>query len=341
MRTLAFLTLAGLAHAGIELFEADRDLWPDGVEYSLEKPSTEVHLVLAFRSGLGTIGERSSAALASARFVVEYNDADRQTCYWNQYRPFPFDAEANPEWSGNVEAPGLFVTEDASSDLIERTIVIRFPRENRWRVRVTPLEGDEGHARRGATLVQVVEVRGTEPRTFEELDPLLPWEEEVVVPAEAEEAEPLPEEFLEEPFDDGYDGYEEAVAYTSVVKVGRNAVRAIGSGKVPRGYGPALAGRTQGGRTQAGRTAWKRGSGNTSGNNARAAFRLNVMPWWQPAPALQPATVTPYPRPTTGGAPVAGTIPPWGAPLPFWGVPRPKAASPAPAPRSATARRGR
>ncbi len=335
MRTLALLALAGLAQAGIELFEADRDLWPDGVEYSLEKPSAEVHLVLAFRSGLGTIGERSSAALASARFVVEYNDADRQTCYWNRYRPLPFDAEANPEWSGNVEAPGLFVTEDASSDLVERTIVVRFPRENRWRVRVTPLEGDEGHARRGATLVQVAEVRGSAPRAFEELDPLLPWEEEVVVPAEAEEAEPLPEEFLEERYGDEYDGYEEAVAYTSVVKVGRNAVRAIGSGKVPRGYGPALAGRTQGGRP-----AWKRAPANRSGNDARAAFRQNLMPWWQPTPALQPApSPLPYPNPTPG-APVAGTIPPWGAPLPFWGVPRPKASAPAPA-RPVTGGRGR
>ena len=113
MRTAALLLFAGLANAGIELFEAEQDLWPNGVEYSLEAPAAEVRLVLAFRSGLGTIGERDTAALASAHFVVEYNDADRQTCYWNRYRPLPFDADANPEWAGDDEAPGLFMTENA------------------------------------------------------------------------------------------------------------------------------------------------------------------------------------------------------------------------------------
>lgn len=174
MRIAALLVMAGLAHAGIELFEADRNLWPDGVEVSLEKPAAEVRLVLAFEAGLGTLGERGTAALASARFVVEYNDADRQTCYWNQYRPLPFDAERNPEWTGDDEAPGLFVTEGSSAELTERTLVVRLPRVERWRVRVTPLEGSAGAVQRDATLVQVAEVRDALPRRFEELDPLLP-----------------------------------------------------------------------------------------------------------------------------------------------------------------------
>lgn len=310
MRVVAVLLLAGLAHAGIELFEAEKNLWPDGVEYSLEKPAAEVHFVLAFHAGLGTLGERGTAALASARFVVEYNDADRQTCYWNQYRPLPFDEEANPEWSGDDEAPGLFVTEGASAELTERTLVLRLPRVNRWRIRVTPLEGDDGYVRRAATLVQVAEARDGKPRLFEELDPLLPWEE-VEVRAEAEEAEPpSDDELLEEPYEEEYDG--EAAAWTTVESVGGTTIRAMRAGKVATGYGYAQTAQTS--RAARGR--------QQSGNNARKAARLNVMPWWQPQPALQPTPKPiPYPRPVAG------------APLPFWAIPKPKALATPPTPR--------
>jgi hypothetical protein len=325
MRTLALLVIAGLAQAGsgIELFELDKPLWPDGVEYSFEKPAAEVRLLLAFKSGLGAMGEKGTAALAYASFVVEYNDADRQTCYWNQYRPVPFEAEVNAEWTGDDEAPGLYVAEGATASLTERTLVIRLPRVNRWRVRVTPLEGSAGAVVRDAHIIQVAEMRDAQPRPFEEPDPLLPWEE-VEVRAEAEEAEPLPEEELVE--EEYYEEEEVAVAYTSVVSVGRRSVRAIGAGAVPRGYGYP----------QAVRAARSRGAPNgargSGGNDARAAARGNARPWWQPPVALQPASqpvqhrkqplqpasaplqptsVTPYPRPVWG-APVHGKAPPWG-----------------------------
>jgi hypothetical protein len=307
MRTAALFLFVGLAQAGIDLFEAEEDLWPNGVEYALEAPAAEVHLVLAFRSGLGTLGERNTAALASAHFVVEYNDADRQTCYWNQYRPLPFDADSNPEWAGDDDAPGLFVTEGASAELTERTLVIRLPRVNRWRVRVTPLYGDTENVRRVPTLVQVAEVRDGKPRDFEELDPLLPWEE-VEVPAEAEEAEPLPEgteePLLEEP-------REEPVAWTTLESVGGTTIRAIRSGSVPRGnvY------------RDANNAARRRVPG-------KSRARGVTDPVMQPLPALQPMPKPiAFPEPVPG-APVAGTIPPWGAPRPFWDVPKPRAARP-------------
>lgn len=294
MRAVVLLFLAGLAHAGIELFEADKNLWPNGVEYSLEAPAAEVHLVLAFPSGLGTVGEKDTAALASAHFVVEYNDADRQTCYWNRYRPLPFDADSNPEWAGDDEAPGLFVTEGESAELTERVLVIRLPRVNRWRVRVTPLYGDTENVRRVPTLVQVAELRDAKPRLFEELDPL-PVEEEVEVPAEAEEAEAPPEE---DPLNEERD---EAVAFTTVVSVGNTTVRAIGSGSVPTGY------------------AYR----NANKAARRRACPPNAAPPRQPVFGAPVAgTIPPF------GAPVAGTIPPFGAPLPYWAVPKPRAPRP-------------
>ncbi len=295
MRVMALLFLAGLAHAGIELFERDENLWPNGVEYSLEVPAAEVHLVLAFRSGLGTLGEKDTAALASAHFVVEYNDADRQTCYWNRYRPLPFDAECNPEWTGDDEAPGLFVTEGASAELTERTLVIRLPRVNRWRVRVTPLYGDTENVRRVPALVQVAEVRGSEPRVFEELDPL-PVEEEVEVQAEAEEAEPLPED-TDEPLLD--EEREDPVAFTTVVSVGRTTVRAIGTGQVAKAYA-------------------FRSANKAARRRACAATKAKDPGFGAPVAG----TIPPF------GAPVAGTIPPFGAPLPYWAVPKPKACCP-------------
>lgn len=309
-RAAVLLLLVGLAGAETELFEADASLWPEGVEYSFEKPAAEVHLLLAFKSGLGTMGERGTAALASAQFVVEYNDADRQTCYWNRYRPLPFEEDVNPEWYGAEDAPGLYMTEGASAGLTERVLVLRLPRVNRWRVRVTPLFGDDGHVRRQATLVQVAEVRDGKPREFEELDPLP--EVEVEVPAEAEESEPLPEEELpaveEEPV--------EAAAWTEVVSVGSTTVRTIRAGSVPKANGYRAANNA----------ARRRASG---GN--RGAWGNPADPTWQPLPSLQPRPAPlPAPRPV-GGAPVAGKVPPWGAPLPFWAVPKPRRA---PAPRA-------
>lgn len=310
MRVAALLLLAGLAVAETEVFDADDALWPDGVEYSFEKPAAEVHLLLAFKSGLGTLGERGTAALASASFVVEYNDADRQTCYWNRYRPLPFEADVNPEWYGDDEAPGLYETEADSAGLVDRVLVLRLPRVNRWRIRVTPLFGDDAHVRRQATLVQVAEVRDGKPRVFEELDPLP--EVEVEVPAEAEEGEPLPEEELpaveEEPV--------EAAAWTEVVSVGNRSVRSIRAGAVPKANGYRAANNAARRRAAAGnRGAW--------GNPAD--------PTWQPLPKLQPRPAPlPAPQPV-GGAPVAGKVPPWGAPLPFWAVPKPQRA---PAPRA-------
>jgi len=307
-RAAVILLLAGLAQAGTEVFDADSDLWPNGVEYSLEKPAAEVHLLLAFKQGLCTRGEKDTAALASASFVVEYNDADRQTCYWNKYRPLPFDGDVNPEWTGADDAPGLFVTEGESAELTDRVLVLRFPRVNRWRVRVTPLYGDDGYVSRGATLVQAAELYDSKPKPFEELDPLPVPQEEVEVRAEAEEAEPLPEE---QPVAD--DGREEPVAWTTVESVGGTTVRAIRSGSVPKATGYFAATRAA----------------------ARRRAAVNRAPgWMQPLPALQPTPAPiPFPQPV-GGAPVAGTIPPWGAPLPFWAVPHPRARPAAPrAPR--------
>ncbi|HEX5136220.1 MAG TPA: hypothetical protein VFY93_04550 [Planctomycetota bacterium] len=312
MRVAALLLLASLAQAGTELFEVDSRLWPDGVEYSFEKPAAEAHLLLAFKSGLGTMGERGTAALASAQFVVEYNDADRQTCYWNRYRPLPFEAEVNPEWQGDDEAPGLYMTEGESATLVDRVLVLRLPRVNRWRIRVTPLYGDTEAVRRDATLVQVAEVRDAKPRVFEELDPLPV--EEVEVHAEAEEAEPLPVEEL--PAVD--EQREEPVAWTEVVSVGNAKVRTIRAGSVPQATGYYAANRA----------ARRRAAG---GN--RGAWGNPADPTWQPLPSLQPSpTPLPFPRPV-GGAPVAGKVPPWGAPLPFWAVPKPRAKAPPQAPR--------
>jgi hypothetical protein len=311
-RAAVLLLLVGLAHAETELFEVEANLWPDGAEYSFEKPAAEVHLVLAFKSGLGTVGERGSAALASAHFVVEYNDADRQTCYWNRYRPLPIEEDLNPEWTGTDDAPGLYMTEDASAELTERMLILRLPRVNRWRIRVTPLYADDVYVRRQATLVQVAELRDSKPRVFEELDPL-PVEEEVEVPAEAEEAEPLPEEEL--PAVD--DQREEPVAWTEGASVGGTTIRAMRAGSVAKanGYGAA---------NNAARRRAAAGNRGASGN--RWPWGNPADPTWQPLPELQPRPVPlPAPRPV-GGAPVAGKIPPWGAPLPFWAVPKPRAA---------------
>jgi len=304
-RVAAILLLAGLAGAETQVFDAETDLWPNGVEYSLEKPAAEVHLVLAFRHGLCTLGERGSTALASAQFVVEYNDADRQTCYWNKYRPLPFDEEENPGWSGAEDAPGLFITEADESGLVDRVLVVRLPRVNRWRIRVTPLYGDTEVVRRGATLVQVAEVRDAKPRVFEELDPL-PVEEEVEVPAEAEEAETPAAEETPAAVDDQR---EEPVAWTEVVSVGNTTVRTIRAGSVPRATGYQAANRA----------ARRRAAGVNGPQRGNPAD-----PTWQPLPALQPMPAPlPFPRPV-GGAPVAGKVPPWGAPLPFWAVPKPR-----------------
>jgi hypothetical protein len=325
MRAAAVLVLlVGLASAGTELFEVETDLWPDGAEYSFERPAAEVHLVLAFKSGLGTLGERGSAALASAHFVVEYNDADRQTCYWNRYRPLPFEEDLNPEWTGADDAPGLYMTEDATAGMTERMLILRLPRVNRWRIRVTPLYGDDEYVRRQATLVQVAELRDAKPRVFEELDPL-PVEEEVEVPAEAEEAEPLPEEEEFPPVDDQR---EEPVAWTEVVSVGDAAVRAMRAGSVPKANGYRAANNAARRRAASGNRGAPGGRG-ASGN--RAPWGNPADPTWQPLPKLQPRPAPlPAPRPV-GGAPVAGKVPPWGAPLPFWAVPKPRAA---PAPRA-------
>ena len=63
----------------------------------------------------------------------------------------------------------------------------------------------------------------------------------------------------------------------------------------------------------------------------RAPWGNPADPTWQPLPKLQPRPVPlPAPQPV-GGAPVAGKVPPWGAPLPFWAVPKPQRA---PAPRA-------
>jgi hypothetical protein len=321
-RAAALLLLAGLAQAGTKVFDQEKDLWPNGVEYVTDANTAEVHLLLAFKDGICTRGERGTAALASALFVVEYNDADRQTGYWNKYRPYPFDGDVNPEWYGNDDAPGLFATDGQEAGLTDRVIVLRFPRVDHWRIRVTPLYGDDAYVRRGATLVQVAELYDSKARPFEELDPL-PVEEEVKVPAEAEEAEPLPEETSEPETPQTDDAQEAPVAVTTVVTVGRTAVRAIGSGAVPR----AGVYRT------ANRAARRRADGAGFAHPGNPAD-----PTWQPLPTLQPTPAPiPAPRPV-GGAPVAGTIPPWGGPLPFWAVPRPRAKAPPSAPARAPRR---
>jgi hypothetical protein len=316
-RLAALLLLVGFAGAETELFEVDANLWPDGAEYSFEKPAAEVHLVLAFKSGLGTLGERGTAALASAHFVVEYNDADRQTCYWNRYRPLPFEEDLNPEWTGADDAPGLYMTEDATAELTERMLILRLPRVNRWRIRVTPLYADDGYVRRQATLVQVAELRDAKPRVFEELDPL-PVQEEVEVLAEAEEREPLPEEEFPEVEEERV----EAAAWTEVVSVGSGTVRTMRAGAVPKANGYRAANST------ARRRADSRSNRTASGN--RRPWGNPADPTWQPLPSLQPRPAPlPAPRPV-GGAPVAGKVPPWGAPLPFWAVPKPRPAPQAP-----------
>lgn len=319
MRATMLLLLAGFAHAGIELYEVDKGLWPNGVEYSLEAPAAEVHLVFAFRSGLYALAGRGDAGLATAAFVVEYNDADRSTCYWNRYRPLPFDADSNPKWVGASDAPGLFETEGASAELTERTLVVRLPRVNRWRIRVTPLLGDTELVRRVPALVQVAEVRDAKPRVFEELDPL-PVAEEEVVPAQEEATEEEPGEETVE--DTGPPEAEGPVAWTTVESIGGTTIRGIRSGSVARGDYARNAFRG------AGRRGWGWGQkGQASRTLKGYRTPLNGSP--------VAGTIPPFGGPVAGtvppfGAPVAGTIPSWGAPLPFWAVPKARAAGGAP-----------
>jgi hypothetical protein len=308
---MAFLLLGGLAHAGIELYEVKKSVGPDGIEYSLEAPAAEVHLVLAFRRGLGTMGERATAALASAQFLVEYNDADRSTCYWNKYRPLPFDQEANPDWFNDDDSPGFYATEGASAEMTGRTLVVRFPSKNRWRVRVTPLLGDTDNVRRSPTLVQVAELRDALPRKFEELDPLPAAVEEIQDPAPAVEeeapAEEVPyEEIVEEV-------YEEWPAYW--------------------GGGGGFGGPRDGSNGQGGHGRGAR----RGGNGWPGALSPPLKGYRTPTNGSPVAgTIPPFGAPVAGtipplGAPVHGTIPAWGAPLPFWAVPKAKAPSRPPA----------
>jgi hypothetical protein len=214
-RAALLLLLGALAHAGTDFHEVDVHLWPRGVEYELRRPAAEVHLVLAFKRGLYAIAGEGGLAPAGADLLVEYNDADRSTCYWNRYRPLPFDEEKNPEWvSGDV--PGVFATDGATTEMTERTLVVRLPRVNRWRIRVTPLEGDSALARRVPTLVAVAELLDAAPREFEELDPLEPPEEELVELPGEEVEEPVE---AEEPPAEEEDPYEELVEVVAVAPV--------------------------------------------------------------------------------------------------------------------------
>jgi len=120
------LLLVASARAGVEFHEAEMYLWPGGAEIELAAPAAEVHLLLAFRFGLYAITEEGEMAPAVAAVLVEYNDAERSTCYWNPYRPLPFDGEANPEWAGSDDEPGVFFTEDATTEIVARTVVCRF-----------------------------------------------------------------------------------------------------------------------------------------------------------------------------------------------------------------------
>jgi hypothetical protein len=202
-RAAALLLLGALTEAGTDFHEVDAHLWPRGVEYELTKPAAEVHLVLAFKRGLYTIAG-DGVAPAGADLLVEYNDADRSTCYWNRYRPLPFDEASNPEWIAG-DAPGVFATDGATTDVTGRTLVVRLPRVNRWRIRVTPLAGDTELARRVPALVAVAELPDAAPREFEELDPLEPPEELVELPGEEVEepveAEEPPDEPVAEPIE--------------------------------------------------------------------------------------------------------------------------------------------
>jgi len=176
------LVLGALAQAGVDFHEAEFYLGPDGIELELAAPAGEVQLLLAFRFGLYSITEEGDLAPAVAALLVEYNDADRSTCYWNPYRPLPFDAEANEEWAGSEDEPGVYLTEDATTEMVARTLVCRLPRAERWRIRVTPLLGNTEWERRVPTLVGIAERRDAGPRRVEGAEPLpalveLPGEE--------------------------------------------------------------------------------------------------------------------------------------------------------------------
>ncbi|MGQ0615267.1 MAG: hypothetical protein ACT4PV_16165 [Planctomycetaceae bacterium] len=140
---------------------------PASIVHEMIGPAHEIHLHLSWRSGLYRISASGDLRRATGGVEIEWCDAATPPHpRRNPWRPAPFQPEDNPGWRDFVEGlgdfpngePGFWYTQDSSPCRVDRTLIYRFDRPGRYRVRVSGVLPDTHRDWRAPTLLALSEL---------------------------------------------------------------------------------------------------------------------------------------------------------------------------------------
>jgi len=152
---------------GDYLAGAEHGCAPVSVVHEMTGPADDVHVHLAWPAGLYRISPSGRRRGTASGVRIEWCDAAAPPHpRRNPWRPAAFQREGNEGWTDRMDGlaefpcgvPGFWYTHAASPCRVDRTILYRFARPGRYRLRLSGVMPDSPGARRAPTLAALTEL---------------------------------------------------------------------------------------------------------------------------------------------------------------------------------------